>query len=167
MSENVSLPPFSSRSTGTKRISYTSAVTILYSTAIFDFDSMESLVKLSTVILPHRFDSIRNISLDFRFNTSKEFTEGTPSNDWSRWERLWRIIGSIKSLEKLWARIEWHKEDVGLVKERIWLDELIQVKRLKIFEVELAALKSHEKAVDEGFRRVHGEWEFVVRRRAE
>lgn len=56
---------------------------------------------------------------------------------------------------------------MGLVKERIWLDELSQVKRLSIFEVELAALKSHEKVVDEGFRRAHGEWEFVVTRRAE
>lgn len=71
----------------------------------------------------------------------------------------------MKSLQTLRARIEWHKEDAGLVTERRWLDELIQVRGLRVFELELPGLRKKEKVVDEGFRRVHGEWEFVVKRR--
>ncbi|EKD19834.1 uncharacterized protein L3040_002481 [Drepanopeziza brunnea f. sp. 'multigermtubi'] len=144
---------------------YSSAIHVLYKSNIFDFDSMESLLRLSTTILPQRFDSIQRLSLDFRFKASFRFGQGTPSTDWPRWERLWRVIGSMEGLQEVWVRIEWHKEDVGLVKERMWLDELSMVKRLKTFEVELPGLKEHEVLVDESFRRLHGEWEFVVRRR--
>ncbi|KAH7342815.1 hypothetical protein BKA65DRAFT_354338, partial [Rhexocercosporidium sp. MPI-PUGE-AT-0058] len=106
---------------------YVSAISILYGTTIFDFDSLESLITLSTSTLPHRFDSIRHLSFDFRFGTAHLFKEGTPSSDWARWERTWRVIGSMKALQTLRARIEWHKEDAGVVTERRWLDELIQV----------------------------------------
>lgn len=75
------------------------------------------------------------------------------------------MVGSIKALQTLRARIEWHKEDAGLVTERRWLDELIQVNGLKVFELELPGLTKAEEVVDEGFRRAHGEWEFAVRRR--
>lgn len=142
-----------------------SAIPILYGTTIFDFDSLESLITLSTSTLPHRFDSIQHLSFDFRFRTSHLFKEGSPSSDWARWERTWRVVGSIKALQTLRARIEWHKEDAGLVTERRWLDELIQVNGLKVFELELPGLTKAEEVVDEGFRRAHGEWEFAVRRR--
>ncbi|KAH9216962.1 hypothetical protein DL95DRAFT_112578 [Leptodontidium sp. 2 PMI_412] len=144
---------------------YVSAIPILYGTTIFDFDSLESLITLSTSTLPHRFDSIQHLSFDFRFRTSHLFKEGSPSSDWARWERTWRVVGSIKALQTLRARIEWHKEDAGLVTERRWLDELIQVNGLKVFELELPGLTKAEEVVDEGFRRAHGEWEFAVRRR--
>lgn len=126
---------------------------------------METPLRLSTTILPHRFDSIQRLSLDLRFNTSSRYSQGTPSNDVARWERLWRVIGSMKGLQELWVRIEWHKDDVGFVKERMWMDELSMVKSLKTFKVELPGLKKHEFIVEEGFKRVHGEWDFVVKRR--
>ncbi|CZS97352.1 uncharacterized protein RCO7_00275 [Rhynchosporium graminicola] len=144
---------------------YVSAVRFLYESTTFDFDSMESFITFSTSVLPHRFDSIRHLSFDFRFATSRFHFEGTPQIDWPRWERMWRVVGSIKSLQTLRARIAWHKEDPGVVTERRWLDELIQVTGLKVFELELPGLLEAEKKVDEGFRRAHGEWEFVVTRR--
>ena len=49
--------------------------------------------------------------------------------------------------------------------ERRWLDELIQVTGLEVFELDLPGLRKAEKRVDEGFRRAHGEWEFTVKRR--
>ncbi|KAH7419199.1 hypothetical protein BKA64DRAFT_9821 [Cadophora sp. MPI-SDFR-AT-0126] len=144
---------------------YVAAIRVLYETTIFDFDSMESLITLSTSTLPHRYDSIQHLSFDFRFATSHHFKEGSPASDWARWERTWRVIGSMKGLKTLRARIEWHKEDAGVVTERRWLDELIQVTGLEVFELELPGLRKAEKIVDEGFRRAHGEWEFVVKRR--
>ncbi|KAK2629282.1 hypothetical protein QTJ16_000102 [Diplocarpon rosae] len=145
---------------------YSSTIYMLYSSNIFDFDSMETLIQLSTALLPCRFDSIQRLSLDFRFCTSSRHSQGTPANDWARWERLWRVIGSMKALKEAWVRIEWHKEHVGLVKERMWLEELSMVKSLRTFVVELPGLKKHEVLVDEGFRRVYGDWEFVVTRRS-
>ncbi|CAL3966539.1 unnamed protein product [Diplocarpon coronariae] len=145
---------------------YSSAIHILYSTNIFDFDSIENPIRLSTTLLPHRFDSLQRLSLDLRFCTSSRHSQGTPANDCARWERLWRVIGSMKGLQEAWVRIEWQKDDVGLVKERMWLDELSMVQRLRTFVVELPGLKKHEVLIDEGFRRLNGEWGFVVTRRS-
>ncbi|KAL2075685.1 hypothetical protein VTL71DRAFT_628 [Oculimacula yallundae] len=145
---------------------YVSATRVLYETTEFDFDCMESFITLSTSILPHRFDSIRHLTFEFKFANSRFHSEGTPQSDWARWERTWRVVGSIKSLQTLRATIYWHKEDPGVVTERRWLDELIQVTGLKVFELELPGLLPLERVVDEGFRRAHGEWEFVVTRRA-
>lgn len=67
---------------------------------------METPIRLSTVVVPQRFDSIQRVSLDFRFASSSKFSQGTPSTDWARWERLWRVIGSMKGLQEVWVRIE-------------------------------------------------------------
>lgn len=102
---------------------------------------MESLISFSTSILPHRFDSIQNVQLELRFNYSHYFCEGTPSNDYTRWERMWRIIGSMKSLQHLWCRIVWWKPDLTGAEEARYLRELLSVGQLKVFEVNLPALK--------------------------
>lgn len=120
---------------------YIDAVQVLYTSNTFDFDCMESLISFSTSILPHRFDSIQNIRLDLRFDQSHFFCEGTPTTDYTRWERMWRIIGSMKSLQHLWCRIIWWRPDITGAEEARYMSEMLQVGRLKLFEVSLPALK--------------------------
>ncbi|KAF7912061.1 hypothetical protein BELL_0299g00090 [Botrytis elliptica] len=85
---------------------YSEAISLLYSTNTFNFDSMESFISFSNEILPHRFDSITSVTLDFSFDTSSLYNESS-SNDVPRWERTWMIVGSMKSLKSLKATIIW------------------------------------------------------------
>ncbi len=116
---------------------YINAVRVLYSSNIFDFDCMETLIGFSTTLVPVRFDSIVSLQLDFRFPLSIHFREATPQNDLDRWERTWRIIGSMKSLQFLWVRIAWPKPEMSVREERRFMDALCQVGELKCFEVSL------------------------------
>ncbi|CZR57230.1 uncharacterized protein PAC_07120 [Phialocephala subalpina] len=120
---------------------YIDAVQVLYISNTFDFDCMESLISFSTCILPHRFDSIQNLQLDLRFNYSHFFGEGTPTTDFLRWERMWRIIGSMKNLQYLRVRIIWWRTDLTGAEEARYLSELLQVGKLKVFEISLPELK--------------------------
>jgi hypothetical protein len=117
--------------------SYSGAVKVLYSSNIFDFDSMETLITFSTAVVPARFDSIVSLQLDFRFPLSLYFHEATPQNDSARWERTWRIIGSMKSLQFLWVRVSWPKTEMTVRQERRFMEPLCQVGELKCFEVSL------------------------------
>lgn len=133
---------------------YIGAVKVLYTSNTFDFDCMESLISFSTCILPHRFDSIQNIQLDLRFNYSHYFGEGTPTTDYTRWERMWRIIGSMKNLQHLRMRIVWWRPDLTGAEEARYLSELLQVGKLKTFEISLPELKwkdTKEKDVEATF----------------
>lgn len=121
--------------------SYIDAIEVLYTSNTFDFDCMESLISFSICILPHRFDSIQSLQLDLRFNHSHFFSEGTPTNDFSRWERMWRIVGSMKNLQHLWVRIIWWRTDLTGAEEARYLSELLQVGKLKTFEISLPELK--------------------------
>ncbi len=116
---------------------YIDAVKVLYSSNIFDFDSMETLIAFSTAVVPARFDSIVSLQIDFYFPLSLYFNEATPQNDLARWERTWRIIGSMKSLQFLWVRIAWPKQDIGVREERRLMEPLCQVGKLHCFEVSL------------------------------
>lgn len=120
---------------------YIDAIQVLYTSNTFDFDCMESIISFSTCIIPHRFDSIKNIQLDLRFNYSHSFNEGTPSNDYARWERMWRIIGSMKNLQHLWCHITWWRTDLTGAEEARYLSELLQVGYLRVFEIRLPTLK--------------------------
>ncbi len=139
---------------------YADAIEVLYGSNIFDFDSMESLISFSTAVLAKRFDSIQHLQLDFRFSMSVYFSESTAQNDPPRWERTWRIIGSMKALQDLWVRISWHRLDFGPVEEARLLSELDQVRQLRTFKVSLPLLKG--KTV----KREHEEEQFfhIVRR---
>ncbi|TGO64020.1 hypothetical protein BCON_0009g00290 [Botryotinia convoluta] len=88
---------------------YSEAISLLYSTNTFNFDSMESFISFSNEILPRRFDSITSVTLDFSFDTSSLYNESS-SNDLPRWERTWMIIGSMKSLKSLKATIIWPRK---------------------------------------------------------
>jgi hypothetical protein len=95
------------------------------------------LITFSTAIVPARFDSIISLQLDFRFPLSLYFQEATPSNDSARWERTWRIIGSMKSLQFLYVRIAWPKQETGPREETRFMEPLCQVGELNCFEVSL------------------------------
>ena len=116
---------------------YIDASRVLYSSNIFDFDSMETLISFCNAIVPARFDSIISLQLDFRFPLSLYFHEATPQNDLARWERTWRIIGSMKSLQFLWVRIAWPKQEMTVREERRFIEPLSQVGELNRFEVSL------------------------------
>ncbi|TGO26260.1 hypothetical protein BPAE_0063g00290 [Botrytis paeoniae] len=88
---------------------YSEAISLLYSTNTFNFDSMEAFISFSNEILPRRFDSITSVTLDFSFDTSSLYNESS-SNDVPRWERTWMIIGSMKSLTSLKATIIWPRK---------------------------------------------------------
>jgi hypothetical protein len=120
-----------------KCCSYAAAVEVLYSSNIFDFDSMESVVSLSCAVLPQRFDSIESIHMDFRFSLSCYFSESTPLNDGPRWLRTWAILGSIKSLQNLWVRITWPSLKISNALEQKILEPLWMVNRLRVYEVSL------------------------------
>jgi hypothetical protein len=124
-----------------KSFRYTDAIGVLYTSNTFDFDSMESFISFSTAILPKRFDSIQYLQLEFRFSMSLYFSESTATNDPPRWERTWRIVGSMKSLQRLWVWISWHRFNFGPVGEGRLLEQLDQVRQLEIFEVSLPTLK--------------------------
>jgi len=104
---------------------------------------METLIAFSTAVVPTRFDSIVSLQLDFRFLLSLFFNEATPRNDFARWERTWRIIGSMKSLQFLWVRIAWPKEVIGLREERRYMEPLCQVGNLHRFEVSLPPVEGN------------------------
>jgi hypothetical protein len=105
---------------------------------------METLICFSTAIVPARFDSIISLQLDFRFPLSLYFNEATPQNDLARWERTWRIIGSMKSLQFLWVRIAWPKQEMTVREERRFMEPLCQVGELKCFEVSLQPVMGTE-----------------------
>lgn len=123
---------------------YTDAIEVLYGSNIFDFDSMESLISFSVAVIPKRFDAIRYLQLDFRFSTSSYFSESTAYNDPPRWERAWRVIGSMNSLQELWVWMSWHRLEFSPVEEARLIEQLDQVRQLKIFEVSLPALRGKE-----------------------
>lgn len=128
----------------TKYNRYTDAIEVLYSSNVFDFDSMESLILFSIAIVPKRFDAIQYLQLDFRFSTSSFFSESTAYNDPPRWERTWRVIGSMKSLQEVWAWMSWHRLEFSPVEEARLIEQLHQVRQLKTFEVSLPALRGKE-----------------------
>lgn len=131
-------------------LSYIEAARVLYSSNIFNFDSMETLISFSTAVVPARFDSIISMQLDFRFPLSEYFQEATPSNDSARWERTWRIIGSMRSLEFLYVRIAWPKKEmIRPREEKRYMEPLCQVRELNCFEVSLPALDGMEWAKGE------------------
>ncbi|KAE8450933.1 hypothetical protein EG329_005373 [Mollisiaceae sp. DMI_Dod_QoI] len=141
---------------------YADAIEVLYTSNTFDFDCMEALISFSACVVPHRFDSIQNVQLDLQFNHSHYFGEGTPCNDYSRWERLWRIIGSMKHLQHLWVKISWWRTDLTGAEEARYLSEMLQVGKLKLFEVNLPALKwkdPKDKKLEGTFEVVRRPWE--------
>jgi hypothetical protein len=107
---------------------------------------METLTAFSTAVVPTRFDSIVSLQLDYRFLLSLFFNEAAPQNDFARWERTWRIIGSMKSLQFLWVRIAWPKEVMGLREERRYMEPLCQVGNLHCFEVSLPPVEGNQVA---------------------
>src|SRR6187402_160261 len=126
-----------------KQRSYINTIEILYKTNTFDFDSMETLIIFSNMILPHRFNSIQSLQLDFRFSLSNNFKEKTPLNDSYRWEQTWKLIASMKALRHLWVRISWPPA-LSASDETGFLQELAQVKGLKTFEVSLPQVRGSE-----------------------
>jgi hypothetical protein len=105
---------------------------------------METLISFSNAIVPARFDSIISLQLDFRFPLSLYFSEATPQTDSARWERTWRIIGSMNSLQLLWVRIAWPKRLMTVREERRFMEPLCQVGELKCFEVSLPPVIGQE-----------------------
>ena len=85
-------------------LSYTEAISLLYSLPIFSFDSLETFLAFSYAILPRRFDSIRRLQLDFQFSTAAQFSESHPDNNMPWWERIWRVIATIRDLEEIRRR---------------------------------------------------------------
>ena len=138
---------------------YIDTATLLYSTNIFDFDSMETIIMFCNSVVPARFDSIVSLQLDFRFPSSPLFSEASPQSDLDRWMRTWRIIGSMKSLQFLWVRIAWPKQEMTVREERRYLEPLCQVGELKCFEVSLQPVIGTE------FKRVKEENWVVLRRK--
>jgi hypothetical protein len=125
-------------------LSYVDAVQVLYSSNIFDFDSMESFICLSCAVLPAKFDSIQSIQLDFRFSDSHHFSESQPRNDWPRWERTWRIIDSMKALQRIRVRITWPRAEPSGKEEANLLQPLLQIRHMKTYEVSLPPLTGNE-----------------------
>lgn len=142
LSKDVSHFPIRS-GTVTNYSSYADAITLLYSSNTFEFDSMESFVSFSCALLPQRFDTIRSVRLDLRFNLSLYFSESTCFNDWPRWERTWRILSTMGSLQRLWVRIVWPRVLYDQ-EERRFTHPLWILTRMKTFEVSLPPLKDKE-----------------------
>jgi len=117
------------------RKTYSEGIGLLYSSNTFDFDSLESFVSFSCSILSRRLDSISSLQLDFRFSQSYYFAESTPRNDWPRWERTWRIIATMQSLQKIKMRILWPAATISEDEEEELLQPLRLVKDLKVFDV--------------------------------
>lgn len=73
----------------------------------------------------------------------------------------------MKALQELRVKIVWYKPRMGVGDERRFLDELRQVRRLRVFEVELPWVGRREEVIGRGFERRWGEWEFDVKRRGQ
>ncbi|KAF7899835.1 hypothetical protein EAF00_004171 [Botryotinia globosa] len=137
---------------------YSEAISLLYSTNTFNFDSMESFISFSNEILPRRFDSITSVTLDFSFDTSSLYNESS-SNDVPRWERTWMIIGSMKSLKSLKATIIWPR------KIPAWSHELRLLEPLNMVGILGKDAKDSEGKGKYGERRPGNEDGFEVRLR--
>ncbi len=124
------------------------ALEILYTSNVFDFDSMEGLIHFSTAVRARRFDSIQSLQLDFRFNVSVYFSESAPATDFQRWLRTWQIISSMKALRHLWARIHWHRLLIASEEERL-LKVLMLVTGLETFDVNVSPLRATEVGRDD------------------
>jgi hypothetical protein len=81
--------------------------------------------------------------MDIRFNLSLYFSETTCFNDWPRWERTWRVLSTMGSLQRLWVRIVWPRQLYDS-EERRFLEPLWIMTRMKTFEVSLPPLKDKE-----------------------
>ncbi|TGO68339.1 hypothetical protein BOTNAR_0026g00260 [Botryotinia narcissicola] len=137
---------------------YSEAISLLYSTNTFNFDSMESFTSFSNEILPRRFDSITSVTLDFSFDTSSLYNESS-SNDVPRWERTWMIIGSMKSLKSLKATIIWPR------KIPAWSHELRLLKPLNMVGILGKDAKDSKGMSKDGERRPESKDGFEVRLR--
>jgi hypothetical protein len=89
----------------------------------------------------YRNDSM--LYIDFNSSFVSAHLPPTPKahSNFPRWERTWRVVGSIKSLQELWVWISWHRLNFGPVEEARLLEQLDQVRQLKTFEVSLPALR--------------------------
>lgn len=128
---------------------YNEAISVLYSLNIFDFDSTETFLAFSCGILPQRFDSIRSIQLDFQFSVATRFGESHPEIDMPRWERTWRVIATMRDLQEVKVRIDWPRgvasgKEISPDKEVAFLEPLMLVKGLKVFEVLLPIFENVE-----------------------
>lgn len=126
--------------------SYTEAVPLLYSTNTFDFSSLETLLAFSSAILPSRFDSIVRLRLDLQFSLSARYGESNPESDMPRWERTWRVIATMRSLQEVRVRIDWPRgvasgKEITNEKEAAFLQSLELVTGLRVFEVVLPRLE--------------------------
>jgi hypothetical protein len=102
---------------------------------------MEALIEFSSSIPSRRLDSISSVSLNFRFDFSSVFEESTAANDFPKWERIWRIMGSMGGLKTLKARIVWGLKPMTGMQEKRFLEPIMVVQGVDDFQISLKPLR--------------------------
>ena len=141
----------------TCRRTYTEAVDILYSQNIYDVNGPESLVSLSSILLPHRLDAIRSLQMTWAFfhagQTVYDEDRLLLQGDEALWTACWAIVNSMKGLNDLRIWLSMSPAAATTRKpERALLMPLAQIGPKKRFEVRVSwTLLQHEKPVQEDY----------------
>ncbi|KAF2113655.1 hypothetical protein BDV96DRAFT_578168 [Lophiotrema nucula] len=95
---------------------YQEAIDILYTTNCFSFDRGRSLTLFLTTILPHRFDKIRHLSLNWLFNVSGDDwppiynSQAGGREEDTAWERICVRIANMPQLAEFQCALNVYEE---------------------------------------------------------
>ncbi|KAI9800270.1 MAG: hypothetical protein M1833_003384 [Piccolia ochrophora] len=122
--------------------SYSEAITILYAHTTFDLAGLDSLLFLSSTILPQRLNTIRSIDLfwDFRYLDSPYSDTARPfdfPHDVATWERAWRVLAGMEGLRELKVMLVDNDWTLDRVTEEKIFQPLRAVTQPTVFEVDV------------------------------
>ena len=131
---------------------YTEGVDLLYSQNTFDFNGPESLISLSTTVLPQRLDALGSLQMtwtffrtEFFFQTQAFDTEKVLlAGDDAIWKACWQVIAGMKGLKdiRIWLSMSPANE-LSRRSELELLMPLAQIEPKRLFEVRVSwSLKS-------------------------
>ncbi|KAL8831152.1 MAG: hypothetical protein Q9191_001026 [Dirinaria sp. TL-2023a] len=120
---------------------YTEGIEILYSRNTFDVNRPESLISLSTILLPQRLDSIAYLQLTWSFFCTRGSDSESPilRGDDLLWKACWRIIAGMKELKniRLWLAMSPANEMSPQCEQNLLLP-LAQIGPKRLFEVRVS-----------------------------
>ncbi|KAF2491387.1 hypothetical protein BU16DRAFT_565091 [Lophium mytilinum] len=114
---------------------YTEAVPLLYKSNTFDFRNLDVLLDFPKTILPHRFQLIRNLTLQFIFMLARAHrpyqvssAQAKARKDLEDWQKACAVLAQLKNLRDVAVLLGDRREQQGDGWKRVVLEALGQVR---------------------------------------
>ena len=127
----------------TCRRAYTEAIGILYSQNTYDVNGPESIVSLSNILLPHRFNAIRSLQLTWAFFHPNHPMFGGEKillpGDEALWTVCWAIVADMQGLNDIRVWLSMSPATKAPCKaEKELFNPLVEIGPKKRFEVRVS-----------------------------